>query len=336
MKRAELTKGQKVLIIFIKDLGFVDIWAEFLRYDYKNLGTLYHRTPIFSTYNKEISGLDCFWLRESDSSLSEQYKKYIVGLQLTAQELSYHTGYTIVDKMKDKEIKAMAQENVSKMQSLIAKLGYDPTDTSKLLSDLADNQTERNWFVFDEENALIFAGKWDEAVNDFNRQYNEKVTVEQAKEMSLKRARYVVGSFYRRMSGDKDFNGWKDSALDFEKYVLGVSERMQKWSKEHYDNYPVVQLKKDTNFFPGPYFNACIEKFPHYFTDHFCSKVKAGTTVRIVAYDPKEKYISLDFQENDATILRGKKNKTPWIHSEKDYEFRIKPEEVDLYVEINE
>ena len=93
-------------------------------------------------------------------------------------------------------------------------------------------------------------------------------------------------------------------------------------------------IKKPVQFDCGSYFNQCIEKIPHVFTEANCRFIKESIVLRIVSYDKQSGYIRLDFTEDVRLIITGKVSETPWIKEDGDYDIKIYPIEVDTSLEI--
>lgn len=339
LKRRRLEAGQQVIIIYIKEVGFVEHVADFINYRPINIGDIKHETPFFACNNFEISGLECFWLLKSDVQDSSSVKKYqrkIVNIQTKAYETSSLLGYTMVEKVKDHKIKELADQNVESMKSIIKKFGFNPTDVTHLLIKLSTSDLERFWFEFEETSSIVHTHDWNSVIDAFNQRYKKNITVEQAKDFSKKRTRYILGSYSVRMSGNSNFDDWVQAAKDFESHHSGVDSRMDLWSTNHQPNFPEVRTKEITPFWPGPYFNECIENIPELFTDKFCRFLKKDTALRVISYDSKEKFIRLDFLPEVRKLLKPNESENfkIWKKDRADYDIWIHPTEINKYLEV--
>ena len=338
-KRRQLQSGQDVIIIFTTQLGFVEKSGTFKQYRKIQVDNTQHHIPFFSVENKELSGIECFWVLPTDIAGPDDIVKMqrkIIPLQITALEISHAKGYTLPTKVKDKEIKRMAHENIDRMNTLIQKLGFDPRDESWIEHDLALSNREKNWFAFERENGLMFSQNWDDIIAVYNNQYGDHVSVEEAKHLSKKRMRYILGSYSVRISGNSNKSDWKQSAKEFEQHHRGIENRLLDWIHERAAKFPIVRTKESVRFWPGPYFHECIEKIPQLFTDTNCSYIKKGIVLRVVAYDVQTNYIRLDFTEDNATLIKGHKTEKPWIKDEADYDIWVMPDEIEKKLEILE
>lgn len=338
LKRRKLTAGQQVIIIYDKEIGYVKYFATLLEYRSTPIGETLHEFPIFQYNNKEISGLDCFWILPTDikkESDIEALQKELIPLQITMSQLSKEKGYIVPTKIQDNDIESIATTNDNKMKSLIKKLGFDPRDDSWIETTIAETDREKKWFKFERENAIVFTHKWDDIIENFNKQYNEHISVEEAKSLSKKRMRYILGAYHIRMSGNGIVDDWKRSAKEFEKFHLDRENRMLTWTLMNQQAFPLVKTKKPVQFWPGPYFHECIENIPHLFTSSQCRYLKAEIVLRVISYDPEQKFIRLDFTEDVRKLI--KKNEIeikPWIKDRADYDIWIKPEEIDTHLDF--
>lgn len=330
-KRRVLTTNQQVLILYHKQKGFMEEPAVFIEYRPIAIGDINHATPFFrNTSNEEVSGLDCFWIVPEEVDLNtvslRKLQFDIIRLQIRALELSSALEYDMPVKINDPEIKA---------KTLIEKLGYDPRDESWIETDLAIDYREKNWFKFERENtvsfySLVYNRDWGTIVRLFNEQNNDNITTAQAKSLSIKRMRYIMGSTAVRVSGNPDRETWKRLAKDFEETHRAVDERMYAWAMSRNGHFPLVKTLKELPFGPGPFFNECIEKIPHYFATAECKQIKIGSILRIVAYDPEQKYIRVDFPAEIRKQIRPTEStETPWISDGGDYIILVTRQDVD-------
>jgi len=340
MKRRKLEPQQEVIVIYDVNIGFVQEPASFVEYASLKVGDNLHSVPVFKYRDKEITGLECFWILPSDARTPEavhrlQYE--LIPTQLVVTQVAEKMGYNIPTKIKDKELTKMASEKTEQRAALIKKFGFDPTDDSWLEADLAQSTREKKWFKFERENRLIFNDNWDEIISKYNKAYQDNLTVDEAKALSKKRMRYILGAHNLRYRGDKDKKRWAAEARDFERMHRDRESRMVSWTAKHKNHFPLVRTKKPVRFFTGPYFNECIEKAPSVFEDTSCQAVKAGIVLRVISYDPQDKYIRLDFTEDIRKLIKGEESDPqPWIRDSLDYDFWVKPPEVETHLEFIE
>lgn len=338
MNRRKLSSNQEVVLIYLKTLGFVIEKANFIQYNIIDIDGNLFSIPFFKWKDKTISGLECFWLFPEDASSNETIERFqyqLIDVQISALEIGIEAGIKIPNKMRDKEMEKIAQDNVDRVKNLVTKLGYDPRDESWLESTLAITEKERKWFAFERKNPAIFAWKWPEIVSIFNKDNSETISVEDAKQLSKKRMRYVLGSFHVRFNGNSDQNAWIKSAKEFESLHREAENRMISWSLARQNNFPLAKSKEPIRFTAGPYFNECIEKIPHVFTDKNINYIRSNIVLRVVSYDPVKKYIKLDFTKDVKNKIKDSDEK-PWIKEEADYNIWLKPEEIDSHLIILE
>ncbi len=341
IKRRRLEPNQEIIVIYDQNIGFVQEPATFVRYESIIHGEVQHETPLFKYRDGTISGLECFWILPSDALSQEKVEKIqyeLISVQLTALEISKTLGYSIPVKIKDKEIEQMAEENVDRLQAVIEKFGFDPRDESWLEKELANNERERNWFTFERDNALLFADEWDDILPKFNLQYQDTLSLEEAKNLSRKRMRYALGAFYTRMSGNPNKDDWKKASREFEAVHRQRENRMLTWSMDHVGKFPLVRVKEPVTFFAGPYFHECLENIPHVFTDINCRQIKPGVVLRAVSYDSKLKYIRLDFTPDVRKLLKPDEDPDdkPWVCDKEDYLIWVRPIEIETSLDILE
>jgi hypothetical protein len=333
-----LNPEQKVLIIYDTHAGFVQKPAIFKEYQSIILNNISHRIPVFDCNGVKITGTECFWIPFQKNTSQDEIRRLqceLVPLQISAIEASAELGYEIPRKIKDVEVKKMAEENITRTQAIIKKLGFDPRDESWIESEMAITNRERNWYRFERENDAIFNNSWDGIVSTFNKQYGDNISLNEAQILSKKRNRYILGAYMLRMSGNANKREWAKSAKEFEIRHRDIEKRMNDWSQKHINNFPTVKTKKPIGFFFGPYYNQCIERAPRYFSDVNCNMIKEGTTLRVISFDPVSRCIRLDFPLVVREDIKGKDgNNTPWIKNEPDYEFFVKPDEIEECLEI--
>lgn len=339
MNRRKLEPGQKVLIVYDKEIGFTEDEATFVRYEPTEINETIYNIPLFERNGKELSGLDCFWIlfddiRSPDKIQLLQYE--LISVQLKAMEVAEEEGLELPVKIKDRKMKTMVEDARSKIESVVQKLGFDPRDESWVENELAADEREVNWFRFERENGLIFTEQWDDIVAVYNAQNHDNISVEQAKNMSKKRMRYILGAYHTRMRGNPSKENWKDAARAFEKKHRERENRMLTWTLAHKDRFPLVKVKKPIKFFTGPFFTEISERVPHLFTNLQFNHIKEGIVLRVLSYDPQEQYIRLDFTPEIRRLIRGEDDKAPWLKDRSDYDMWVKPEEVDECLEFLE
>ncbi len=339
-KRRRLKPKQEVIIIYDTDIGFVEHDGIFKEYRSIIYGDVSHEIPVFEYNGKEINGLSCFWVLPIDASTPDLIHKLqyeLINLQVKALALGKEMNYQVPQKIKDKEIEQMAEDSIKRIDGIIQKLGYDPRDSTWIEKELAVTERERKWFKFERLSAVVFSQNWDDVTKVYNDQENEDISVYSAKELSKKRMRYILGAYNARMSGDNDVEAWKKEARNFETSHRLRDARMLEWSKSRNGKFPLVRTAKPIVFSPGPYFNECIEKIPHVFTDTSFSRIKPGIILRIVSYDPKLKYILPDFTLDVRKLLKPETDTDkPWIKDAHDYIIWLKPEEIETSLELLE
>ncbi len=340
LKRRKLKSGHEVLIIYDVNIGFIQKRATFKEYRTVSYGDITHEAPIFECEDEKISGLHCFWITLEDiisRNNIEQVQYELIGAQIKALEVSKTMGYNIPTKIKDKAIENMADDNLDRMSALIKKLGFDPRDDSWVENSLASDKRERDWFRFQRENGFLFSKGWDDIISVYNNVYKDDLTPEQAKLLSKKYMRYIMGAYHTRMSGIASKDEWKRAARTFERTHRLCEERMKEWSIAHRDHFPLVRVKSPIIFKSGPYFNECIERIPEVFTNNDFTRIKEGIVLSVISYDPELKYIRLDFTPDVRRKIKNEDtNIQPWIKDQADYDFFVKPEEIESHLEILE
>jgi len=341
-KKRRLKLGQNVLIIHQTDLGYVQKLAVFSQYRKVPFSNVMHETPIFVVDDKEISGLDCFWVLPDElKTLSiEELQKSIIWTQIEVLRLAKKLGYEMPNKLKDKDIDRIVKETTPRLQE---KIGFDPTDQTWIETELAITGREKNWFKFERTNDLSFlqllrASSWNKIVDLYNQKFEDEIDIEQARALSLKRMRYIFGSTIIRLSGNALKEEWKKAAREFEENHRRIGERMIDWAEKHNNNFPRIKTRKEISFSPDPYFHECVEKIPQYFTSIQCNKIREGQILRVIAYDPQTGYLKLDFPKDIRRIIKGTEpNDIPiWISHGPDYVFFVNKSEVHECLEFLE
>lgn len=322
MKRRRLQPGQKVVLIYKHPIGFVEEYTEFIDYKTEIINNISHEVPFFKNKETTISGLECFWILPSDlvgRHTIKRYQREVIWLQFKVLELSAQLGINMPNKLQNKKIE-MAADYTNK---LVQKLGFDPRDESWIETELAITDREKKWFEFERTKGVVFyrllySSSWDDIVRIFNEEFKDSITLEQAKKLSLKRMRYIMGSNPIRMSGAKDKEKWKKAAREFEEEHRAIEERMVTWSESRKGNFPLVKTKTTLDFSSGPYLNQCLDNIPEMFTDLKCNKLQAGIMLRVISFDPETRYIRLDFTQEIRSKIKPTSDK-PWISEGADY-----------------
>lgn len=332
-KRRRLSKGDNVVLIYDVNIGFIQQAAVFIEYrkiQYKNVQ---HEIPVFQRQGSEITGIECFWLLLSDLDDDlriEQFQRRLIDLQLVALEVGDQLQFEVPEKIRDKEIRKMAKEKAEFRAELVSKLGYDPLDYSWVERELAETPIERQWFKFQRNNKGSFDDQWDITVQKFKDASGQEITAEEAFDLSRKWKRYLIGAWNTITAQNPNIEDWKAAARKFEKHHRDIETRMMQWSMTHRTKYPLVEVKEPIDFQHGPYFNECVERVPHLFTDAKCSQIQPGVILQVTSYDPEHKYIRLDFTpEIQEKIRPGIPPNDPWRPLRSDYIIYVPPEEVD-------
>jgi len=337
MKRRKLVAGQPVIIVYNVDIGFVQEEAIFLEYRSLPVGSGFHNYPVFRYDNKEITGAKCFWIFPADISNQDDLQRLqyeLIQTELVVAQIAQEKGYTIPSKIQDKKIKQMTNEKLQRKAALIKKFGFDPLDDVWIEGELANTTREKRWFRFERENKLIFTDNWDQIVNNFNAKFDENITVSDAKSLSKKRMRYMMGAHHVRFSGTNNKRKWVTEARQFEQMHRERENRMISWTNARSGQFPLVRVKKPVKFFCGPWFNDCVEKIPSIFEDVSCQFIKVGVVLRVVSYDPQDKYIRLDFTPDIRKLIKGEiPLNHPWDKETLDYDIWVKPSEVSTSLE---
>lgn len=301
---------------------------------------VYYNIPFFKLEEQEISGLDCFWIlqhdvKSEDDILKMQYN--LIKIQTSILEMQNELNLNLPVKIKDKEIQNMAKENQDRIKNLIQKLGFDPRDESWIENSLATNEVEKKWFAFERKNPFIFNKLWKDMTEDFNKFHSLNISIAEAKNLSKKRTRFLLGSYITRQSGNSNQIDWINSAKQFEQEQREIENRMLSWSLNRNNSFPLCQTLKPITFTPGPYFHQCIEKIPHVFTDTSITKIKPGVVLQVVSYDPVKKYIKLEFTKDVQNKIRSKNSEQKaWEKDETDYNIWLQPNEVESSLKILE
>lgn len=339
-KRRRLSDNQDVIIIYEVDVGYVKKHATFKYYKSILYNNVTHDIPVFNCNGQEITGDKCFWVLESEVSSDveiEKIRKELISAQMKTIEFGIKENYTVPEKIKDPQLKKEAVENSQRMKALIQKFGFDPRDETWIETHMAASQTESDWFQFEREYTDAYTRQsWQDIADVFNKEYNAHITAEHARALAKKRMRYLLGAMNTRLSGNANVEDWKKSASEFEKFHKEVDERMETWSRKHRDAYPIVKVKKSLPFYVGPFFNECIERIPQLFTTPRCEFIEKGVTLRVITYDPKDKFIRLDFMPDiRRLIISGiEREAEPWIKSFADYDFLIDADKIEEYLTI--
>lgn len=339
MKRRKLEAGQEVVLIYVTGVGYVKEPATFQMYRRIMMTGTEHDTPVFRYKDKEITGLECFWLLPENAANDNyvlEIQRQLTLLQIKAYEIAREMDYSMPEKVQDPQLKELANENVDRMQKVINKFGFDPRDET-WLEDLVEGR-EKNWFKYERENGAAFSENWDDLVVVFNQQFNDTISVDQARNMSKKRMRYYLGAHQTRMSGNGKRENWAAAAKEFEKAHRERENRMLTWSMIRQPNFPLVKVKKPIKFWPGPYFHQFLERCPQLFSNPQLQTIKTGTFLRVISYDTQDKYIRLDFAADIRSLIKPDEPKDAkiWLKDKADYDLWLKPEEIETHLDILE
>lgn len=341
LKRRKLSLGDEVVLIYEVDVGFIQQAACFKEYRSIIYNSIKHDIPVFERNGPEITGLECFWLltTEADVLRIDEVQRELIDLQIRVLETAKLKGYVMPEKIKDKEINKLVEQRAQFRAKLIEKMGYDPLDYSWVEKRLAKTPLERKWFKFQ---ALKYNsepepqdGDWEHLIKEFFEKHAEKITVQQAFDLSKKWKRFVIGAWNTISAQNPNVNDWESAAVKLELYHRESEARMIKWSKSKEGNYPMAKVKEPVLFKYGPYFNECAERIPKLFTDRFCSYIKPGVVLRVLSYDPENKFIRLDFTTDIREIIKpGQPEVLPWQPHKPDYCIDVMPVDIEEQLEI--
>jgi hypothetical protein len=335
-KRRVLEPGQDVVFIYLVDVGFVQLSGSFKEYRSICIGDIKHDIPVFELNNKEITGLECFWILPSDiddDSRIESLQRELIDLQLSASETAFFNKYNVPTKIKDKEIQIMAKKNAEFRTQLIQKLGYDPLDYSWVEKELAESPLEQLWFRFLREHKGSVDDNWEKSVKEFRDQYFKDLTISEAFDLSRKWKRFLIGAWNTIASQNPNIEDWKSTAKKFEAHHRAIENRMMLWTMQNKHDFPIVSVVEPIRFRHGPYFNNCIERVPHLFTDATCYMIRAGVMLQVVAFDPELKYIRLDFTPDIRDLIKpGVSENDPNRPLRIDYVIYVSPDEVETKI----
>lgn len=338
MKRRRLVVGEEVLLIFDVNIGFIQQSAKFKEYRSIIYNERKHEIPVFKRKHDEITGLECFWIKLSDiddDARIEQIQRELIELQLKAFEVGQITSSKVPEKISDKEIRQMANKHTKFRNELIDKLGYDPLDYSWVEHELAETPIERLWFKFQREQKGSFDDNWELTARHFQDAHHKVVTPEDAFDLSRKWKRYLIGAWNTIASQNANIEDWKTAAKRFEKYHREIETRMMEWSMKYKGKYPLAKIKSPVNFQHGPYFNECIERVPKLFTDATCFQLRKDVELEVVSYDPKLRYIRLDFTSDIREKIKpGIPPNDPWRPMKADYIISVSPDKIDEQLEF--
>lgn len=341
MKRRRLSAGEEVVLIYDVNAGFIQQSARFKEYRSIIYNERKHEIPVFERHkSEEITGLECFWVRPSDIESDvhlEELQRSLVELQLSAMKVGDAVNTKVPEKIQDKEIRTMAQDFAAFRADLKNKLGYDPLDYSWVERELAETQLERQWFKFQREHKGSFDENWEQTAKLFQDAYHKAITAEEAFDLSRKWKRYILGAWNKIAAQNSNIEEWKSEAKRFEQYHRDVETRMMEWSMKHRDKYPTAKVKSPITFQHGPYFHECLERVPKLFVDATCFQIREDVILEVVAYDPVEKYIRLDFTADVREKIKpGVPRNDPWRPMRADYVIHVPPDKIDEHLEFSE
>ncbi len=337
-KKRFLNAGDAVIVIYLRDRGYVQIPAVFREYRPVEINGFRHDLPIFTAENTEIRGDQCFWVKATDIKNSREIaiiQRNLVKLQYEASYRALVHGFSIPQKIEDKELYAMAQQNAAATKEYIQRFGINPLEEEWIEKELALDEMEKLWFRYEREHASELQNGWQAYLDGFNTASNSGLSLEEAQALSKKYHRLILGAFWVRRQGIKDVQEWKRKALEFEAKHRRREGRMQLWYRAHIGKWPVVYTRRPVTFYPGPYFSECIERVPQVFETPHCNQVKAGVSLQVLAYDPEDHYISLDFMPEIAERIRGKPQTYLWQKAEPDYLIIVPPAQLPTHIEVN-
>ena len=338
MKRRELVVGEEIILIYDVNIGFIQQSAKFKEYRSIIYNEREHKIPVFERKHSEITGLECFWLKPSDiddDARIEQIQRELIELQLKAFEVGERTDSKVPEKIHDKEIRQMAKQYAEFRTSLVKELGYDPLDYSWVERELAETPLERLWFKFQRERKGSFDDNWEKTAKLFHDIHHKKITSEEAFDLCRKWKRYIIGAWNTIAAQNANIEDWKTAAKRFEKHHRDIETRMTQWNMAHKDNYPLAKVKSPVHFQHGPYFNECLERIPKFFVDATCYQLREGVVLEVVSYDPKLRYIRLDFTSDIREKIKpGIPRNDPWRPMRADYVIYIPPDQIDEQLEF--
>jgi len=340
-KRRRLSSEDEVVLIYEVDVGFIQQAAIFKEYRSIIYGGVKHDIPVFDRNGSEITGLECFWLlaKEADSLRIDEVQRELIDLQIKVLETAKIEGYKMPEKIKDPEIKNAAEQRAQFRANLIEKLGYDPLDYSWVEKRLAQTPTEKKWFNFQafkyNSDSDPRDGDWEYLVQKFLEKYNERITTQEAFDLSKKWKRFVIGAWNTISAQNPNVDDWVAAATKFETYHRESEERMIKWSKSKENNYPMAKVIQPVLFKYGPHFHTCIERVPKLFTDKFCTHIKPGVVLQIVSYDPVAKFIRLDFTPDIRKLIKPEQTEIRlWQPHKPTYCIDVMPSDIEEQLEI--
>ena len=338
MKRRRLGAGEEVVLIYDVNVGFIQQSAKFKEYRSIIYNERTHEIPVFERNNVEITGLECFWVKPSDiddDARIEQMQRELIDLQLKAFEAGDITGSKVPEKIRDKEIRQMADKKAHFRADLIEKLGYDPLDYSWVERELAETPIERLWFKFQRERKGSFNDNWKQTAKLFQSVCHKEISSEEAFDLSRKWKRYIIGAWNTIASHNANVDDWKAAARRFEKHHRDIETRMMQWTMAHKDNHPLAKVKEPVHFQHGPYFNECLERIPKLFVDATCYQLRNGVILEVSSYDPEFRYIRLDFTPDIREKIKpGIPQNDPWRPMKADYIIYVPPDYIDEQLEF--
>ncbi len=333
MKRRRLSAPQEVILIYDVEAGFIQQQATFKEYRRIRDNNIEVEVPVFERQGSEINGLQCFWVLPTDLKSDEeviQFQHELIELQYQASALGYLLDYQVPEKIKDKEIRNMVESYTEHRAKLTAEFGYDPLDYSWVERELSETALEKSWFAYQREHKGGFSDDWENTILRFKAKYSMDVSIEQAFDLSRKWKRFLIGAWNTIASRNVNLEDWKSAAREFEEHHRNIEERMSQWTAEHKDNFPMAKVIEPVHFRHGPYFNQCIERVPHIFTDATCYSLRAGVVLQVVSYDPIEKYIRLDFTSDIRDKIKPEvPASNPGMPLKADYVIYVPPIELD-------
>jgi len=330
IRSKKLVSGEKVLIIWTKKDDFVQLDGSFKSYV---PGVLTDETPLFSTKSGIITGEECFWVSKKHITKKTDIfalQNLLAPLQVKMNLIADSLGKKPVEKIKSDWIKKMSEQGKQKLNHLkffIKKHGFDPTDDTWIEEHLAKDNKEKQWFKFMREQNSLNCNR--ETFGSFDKSHNGLLTFEEAKKLTTKKTRYILGTFAIRYKGEKSVDLWIKKAKEFESRFYKREQRKENWTLSRNGKFPLVSTLKPIKFWAGAHLVQCIEKIPHVFVSPDCEYIKKGIVLEVRSYDPVEKWIDLDFAPEIREQLIGRKE----VDEEATYAIALHPKNLEESLE---
>lgn len=322
----KLKTGQPVLLAYRTGRGFICERAICIRYE----SISGYKIPVFQSHTEEVSGLDCFWILPKYRDRLEELQYELIRVGVLANQMIRKNKLTIPNKLEFQEIRAMAENEEKRQDHFKKRFGFELQD-ELWVEQLASTIREKNWFRFEAGSDVVCGEEFKQRVDTFNRQFNDRITPNEAKVLSKKRMRFVLGAYPDRVRGEADPAVWKKKAKAFEERHRSAEERMKAWSEKHAKKFPTVRTKTEVEIFCGPYLSRFLENVPEWFVDDKHDRIRSGITLRVIAWDAKERFIRLDVPEDIREKIKGKTSESDkiWIKDDADYDFIVLPDKIE-------